>query len=255
MTTGASGLPGKVVLITGGGTGIGRACAQLMAAEGWRVAVMGRRLEFLESTVAEIEAEGGQALAISGSVGVEADVESCVRNVMQRFGKIDVLVNNAGITGSGTPVHELSNEVWQQVLNINLTGVFYMTRAVLPVMMKSGGGSIVNVSSISGLVSFLSDAAYSAAKAGVIMFTKHVAIEYASHRIRCNCVCPAVVRTPMVEPFIPDAQVEEAVNQMHPLGRTAAPGEIARAIMYLASDDAGFVTGAVLTIDGGVSAQ
>lgn len=217
--------------------------------------IMGRRKEKLDEVVAEIEEAGGVALAAPGSVTNEDDVQATIDLAMRSFGKIDILVNNAGVASSGAPVHEMSDEAWHQVVETNLTGIFRMTRAVLPVMMQSGGGSIVNVASVSGLVSFLSDAAYSSTKAGVIMLTKHVAIEYAPHQIRCNCVCPAVVRTHMVEPFLPDAQTQQAVNAMHPLGRIATPEEVARAICYLASDDAGFVTGSVLTIDGGVTAQ
>jgi NAD(P)-dependent dehydrogenase (short-subunit alcohol dehydrogenase family) len=215
---------------------------------------MGRRKEKLDEVVAEIEEAGGVALAAPGSVTSEDDVQASINVALRSFGKIDILINNAGVAGSGAPVHEMSDETWHQVIETNLTGIFRMTRAVLPSMIRAGGGSIVNVASVSGLVSFLSDAAYSSTKAGVILLTKHVAIEYAKQRIRCNCVCPAVVRTPMVEPFIPDTQTQQAVNAMHPLGRIATPEEVARAIYYLASDDAGFVTGSVLTIDGGVTA-
>jgi NAD(P)-dependent dehydrogenase (short-subunit alcohol dehydrogenase family) len=242
----------KVAIITGGGTGIGRSTAKLLAADGARVVIMGRRKEKLDEVVAEIEAAGGVALAAPGSVTDEDDVHASLALALRRFGTINILINNAGVAGSGVPIHEMNDETWYRIMDTNLTGVFRMTRAVLPHLIHAGGGSIVNVASVSGLVSFLADAAYASAKAGVIMFTKQVAIEYANHQIRCNCVCPAVVRTPMTEPFIED---EQAVNEMHPLGKIATPEEVARAIRYLASDDAGFVTGSVLTIDGGVTAQ
>jgi NAD(P)-dependent dehydrogenase (short-subunit alcohol dehydrogenase family) len=245
----------KVALITGGGTGIGRATAHLLAQRGARVVVIGRRAEKLTEVVDEIQQYGGSAIAMAGSVSREEDVQDVVQRALQKLGNIDILINNAGISGSGQPIHEMSDEVWHRVIEANLTGTFRMTRAVLPNMMNVKCGSIVNVASVSGLVSFLSDAAYSSAKAGVIMMTKHVAVEYAKYNIRCNCVCPAVVKTPMVEPFLPDRSTVELVNRMHPLGRMASPDEIAKAISYLASDDAGFVTGAVLTIDGGVTAQ
>lgn len=249
------GLQGKVAIITGGGTGIGRSTAKLFARERARVVIMGRRKEKLDQVVAEIEEAGGTALAVPGSVTNEADVEECIETAVQSFGKIDILINNAGVAGSGAAAHEMSDETWHRILDVNLTGVFRMTRAVLPSMIRAGGGSIVNVSSVSGVVSFLTDAAYSSAKAGVIMFTKHIAIEYAKQRIRCNCVCPAVVRTPLTEPFIQDKQTEQAVSAMHPLGRIATPEEVARAIYYLASDGADFITGHVLTVDGGVTAR
>jgi NAD(P)-dependent dehydrogenase (short-subunit alcohol dehydrogenase family) len=248
-------LPGKVAIITGGGTGIGKSTATLFAAMGARVVILGRRQDRLDAVASEIESAGGVVLALSASVTDASDVDAGVRRAVQTFGRVDILINNAGIGGSGARVHELSDESWRRILATNLTGVFLMTRAVLPYMIGAGGGSIVNVSSVSGLVGFLADAAYSSAKAGVIMFTKQVAIEYATDRIRCNCVCPAVVRTPLIEPYMQDRQAEAAVSEMHPLGRIATPEEVAQAIYYLASDEAGFVTGAVLTIDGGVTAQ
>lgn len=255
MRGGAVAFRGRVAIITGGGSGIGRSCARLMASAGALVVIMGRRRERLENVVAEIREDGGTALATPGSVVEESDIKRCVDQTIDIHGRIDILVNNAGVAGSGDPIHEMQDETWDRVLDTNLTGVFRMSRAVLPHMMRAGSGVIVNVASVAGIVNFFTDAAYCSAKAGVIMLTKHLAVAYAKHGIRCNCVCPAVVDTPMIEPFIGERTSKQAVGDMHPIGRIATPEEVARSVSYLASDEAGFVTGTVLTIDGGVTAQ
>jgi NAD(P)-dependent dehydrogenase (short-subunit alcohol dehydrogenase family) len=250
-------LKSKVAIVTGGSSGIGEAIARLFAKEGAKVTITGRRKEKLEEVVETITQAGGQALDVPGSVTVEADVQNAVTSTIRTFGRIDILVNNAGNLFYAGPLHETEDKVWDETLDIFLKGVFRFTRAVIPQMLKQGGGSIINISTVVGLKAMpgFSAHAYSAAKGGVVMLTKTVAIEYAKNKIRCNCICPAGVDTPGVASFVTDPKNREWFNAIHPIGRMGKPEEIAQAAVYFASDEAAWTTGAIMPVDGGIMAQ
>ncbi|CAN5690090.1 SDR family oxidoreductase [soil metagenome] len=249
-------LKGKVALITGGGTGIGEAAARLCAAQGAAVVITGRRKEVLERVVAEITAAEGRALAVAGSVTAEEHVRSAVEQTVGAFGRLDILVNNAARSGDGlgARLHETTDETWDESIAINLGGVFRFTRAAIRHLLD-GGGSIVNISSIAGIVGVPSMAAYCATKGGLIAFSRAVAVEYGKEKIRCNCICPGLVDTPRTAAVINDPQLSAFFLPGYPIGRFGTPEDVANLIVYLASDEASWVTGGVFTIDGGFTAQ
>ncbi len=244
------------VLITGGGTGIGRAAAVLFAERGANVMLVGRRREPLEATAAEARA---RAAGPGGVEWCEADITSdeqvraAVAAAVERFGALNTLVNNAGHAPSWTPIHETPDEIWERVLDVNLSGAFRAIRAALPHLVTSRG-SIVNISSISALKASNSVASYSAAKAALIALTRCVAAEYGWQGVRCNCIVPSWVETPMTQGFLADAGTRADVARRHALQRVATPEEVARMIVFLAGDDAAFVTGGIHTVDGGMAA-
>lgn len=247
----------KVAIVTGGGTGIGEAIARAFAREGANVVVTGRRKGELDRVVQDIKQAGGRALAAPGSVTQEADVQSAVAATVRAFGRIDILVNNAGNLFHAGPLHETSDQIWNETLDLFLTGTFRFTRAIIPHMMKQGGGSIINISTVGALkaMSFFPGHAYQAAKAGVVMFTKTVAVHYAKDKIRCNCICPAAVETPGVAEWIKDPKTRAMMDGIHPLGRMGKADEIAPPAVYFASDESLWTTGVILPIDGGIMAQ
>lgn len=249
-------LKGKVAIVTGGGTGIGEGIARVFAAEGARVVITGRRKEKLDEVVKAISESGGQALAVPGSVTAEEDVRRTVQVTLATFGRIDILVNNAGNLFHAGPLHETSDEIWDETMDIFLKGTFRFIRAVIPQMQKQGGGSIVNTSTVAALKALpgFPAHAYSVAKAGVNMLTKTVAAHYAKDKIRCNAVCPASVDTPGVASMLSDPEARAGMEAIHPLGRLGRPEDIARAALYLASEESSWVTGVILPVDGGVMA-
>ena len=250
-------LQGKVALITGGGTGIGRACALLFAQEGARVALAGRRAEPLEAVAREITTAGGDALAVPCDVAQRAAVEQAVHAAADRFGRLDVVVNNAGTLLMGT-AEETSDADWSRLLAVNLTGTFLVSRAALPEMRKSGGGSIINIGSVLGLVGMKQRAAYAASKGGVTMFTKAMALDHARENIRVNCICPAIVETELVAGMFRKMPDPEATRRLRaeqiPLGRLGSPDDVAHLALFLASEESAWLTGAALPLDGGLTA-
>ena len=249
-------LANKVALITGGGTGIGEAIARVFAREGAKVAITGRRKEELARVVKDIERNGGKALALPGSVTNEADVQEAVATTVKTFGRLDVLVNNAGNLFHAGPLHETSDQIWDETLDLFLKGTFRFIRATIPLMLKQGRGSILNVSTVAGMkaIPFFQAHAYQAAKAGVNMLTKSVAVEYAKQGIRCNCICPAGVLTPPVQEMLKDPKAKALFEAIHPMGRLGEPEEVAEAAIYFASDESRWTTGSILPVDGGVMA-
>jgi NAD(P)-dependent dehydrogenase (short-subunit alcohol dehydrogenase family) len=249
-------LADKVTIVTGGGTGIGAAIARTFAHEGAKVTITGRRKELLDEVADQIAAAGGHALAVPSSVTDEADVQRAVQATLATFGRVDILVNNAGNLSHAGPLHETSDEIWDNVMDVFLKSVFRFSRAVIPHMQRRGGGSIVNIGSVLGLKAALAFPVhpYAVAKAGVAMLTKTIAVHYAKDGIRCNCVAPALTDTPLIESRLKDAAVRTALEAQYPLGRLGRPDDIAQAVLYLASDDAAWTTGTIVTVDGGIMA-
>ena len=248
-------LEGKVALISGGARGQGAAEAKLFAGEGAKV-VFGDILDDLGKQVeAEIHEVGGEALYIHLDVTNAADWASAVEAAVSRYGRLDVLVNNAGITIRKN-VEDTTEEDWDRIMAINAKGVFLGTKQAIPAMRESGGGSIVNISSTAGLVgSPYSGASYAATKGAVRLFTKATAIQYAKEGIRCNSVHPGLLETPMTQDMLADAAHREERTRRIPLGRVGTAEDIAYGVLYLASDESSFVTGSELVIDGGATAQ
>jgi NAD(P)-dependent dehydrogenase (short-subunit alcohol dehydrogenase family) len=247
-------LAGKVAIVTGGNAGIGEAIAKLFAEEGAAVTITGRRRSELDRVATEIKKDNGQALPIAGSVTDEAHAREVVRRTIQQFGQIDVLVNNAGTGDFGKRLHEIDDATWTQVLDVNLTGVFRMIRAVVPEMLKRGRGAIVNISSIASLVGIPTLPAYAASKGGLDALTRALAIDYAKDGIRCNVVNPGLIDTPMAAPLMSNPEQLEPILSHYPIHRPGKPEEVAKMVLYLASDDAAWVTGATFPIDGGMTA-
>ncbi len=249
---------GKVALVSGGGSGIGRASALAFAREGAQVVVFERSREAARGFETFLADQGLEGHSLTVDVSRTRDVQRGVAAVTIRFGAIHVLVNNAGVEHAAA-VHETAEADWDRVLGVNLKGVFLLSRQVLPVMLRGGGGAVVNVGSISGLLGWPLYAAYAASKGGVIQLTRQMAVDYARHNIRVNCVCPGTTWTPLIERLLAQEKDPEAAKAViaarHPLGRFAKPEEIAEAILFLASEEASFVTGAVLPVDGGYTAK
>lgn len=246
-------LKDKVAIITGSGSGIGQTTAELFAKEGARVAVLDLIGERAEETVRRITEAGGQAIAIEMDVSKKPDVETMVAKTLATFGRIDILMNNAA-RSSTDDIMDFDEATWDLDLGVVLKGVFLCTQAVLPTMVKQKSGAIVNISSVNGLTA-LGDLAYSAGKAGVINLTKNVAVNYGQHGIRCNAICPGSIRTPIWEPQLAvDPDIFERLVKWYPLGRIGEPEDIANAALFLASDDAAWITGETLTVDGGLLA-
>lgn len=244
----------RVALVTGGGSGIGRATARAFAREGARVALLGRSASRLKETAEEIE--GSRALLVTGHHERPEDARRAVEETVEAWGRVDILVNNAGEYRPGT-LAETTPAEWSHGLEVNLTGPFLLTQAALPHLRRSGSGVVVNVASTLGLRPVPGVLAYSVAKAGLVMLTQATAIEEAPHGVRALAVCPGVVDTPIHQKRLGDAgEHEEFLEQartLHPLGRVGRPEEIAELILFLASDASAWTTGSVIPIDGGIS--
>lgn len=248
----------KVVLITGGGTGIGKAAAKGFLAQGAKVVLNGRRQEVLDKTVSELDPSGKSIAIVTGDIGLIETSKQMVAQALKRFGSVDILINNAGIF-KPTPFLAHTEDDFNDYVNVVLRGTFFASQAAIPEMQKRGGGAIVNVGSMWAIqaIAATPSSAYSAAKAGVHALTRNLAIEFAKDNIRVNAVAPAVVETPVYDTFMSPEEVRRVLptfNSFHPLGRNGQPQDVVEAILYLASDRASWVTGTVLPIDGGVTA-
>ncbi len=250
-------LAGKVAMITGGGTGIGRACALAFVREGAKVGLVGRRMEPISAMAGEISDAGGEAIAIQCDVTKSEEVERAVKALAERFGEIHVVVNNAGAMTPGN-AEQTSEAHWDMMVDINLKGTFLVSRAAISFLRRAGGGSIINIGSVYGIVGAKQRAAYAAAKGGVVTLTKAMAMDHAHEKIRVNCICPSLVETEIArELFARAPNPEEARMQriaLIPIGRAGTPEDVAHLAVYLASDESAWVTGAALPIDGGQSA-
>ncbi|WP_409346295.1 SDR family NAD(P)-dependent oxidoreductase [Paenibacillus sp. MBLB4367] len=248
----------KVVVVTGGGSGIGETVCRRFASGGAKVAVVGRTLSKCENTADEIKASGGEAFALQADVAAEEDVKLAIRSVIGRYGKIDVLVNNAAVCPQ-IKLADMSFGQWNEVINCNLGSIFLMCREVIPHMLEAGGGAIVNLSSVHALATSEGYAAYAATKGGIVSMTRAVALDYAKNNIRVNAVLPGAVHTPMLESSVKrlDDDKEESImdiwNEAQPIGRVGKTDEIASVVLFAASPDNSFMTGAVLVADGGMT--
>lgn len=245
---------GKVALVTGGGSGIGEACSHTFAQGGAKVVVADLDVENGNRVVADIKQAGGDALFIKVDTSNPESVQAMIADAVTKYGKLNIAVNNAGIGGEAAKTGDYSLESWHKVINVNLNGVFYCMRYQIPEMLKTGSGSIINMSSILGWVGFATAPAYVAAKHGVIGLTQAAAIEYSAQGIRVNAVGPGFIHTPLLDKNLDEAAVK-ALTGLHPIGRMGEPQEVANLVAFLASDEASFVTGSYYTIDGAYTAQ
>ena len=243
-------LTGKVALVTGGSRGIGFAIAKILSDNGATVVITSKNSEKIKQAEAKIS----NSFGITCDIKKKNEVQNVLDQTIKKFGKLDILVNNAGIFPKIKQLHEIEEEEWSEVIDVNLTGQFRFTKEAIPFLKKTSG-CIINISSDAGLKAYqgFNADAYSASKAALIVLTKCWALEYAKNKIRVNCICPGVVDTDMTKPFLKNQKDIEFMNNEHPLGRIGQPEEIGKAVLYFVSDDASWVTGAILTVDGGES--
>jgi len=243
-------LSGKVALVTGGSRGIGFATAKILSENGATVMITAKNQDRLKKSALEIP----NATGIAADIRNTNDVKNVVKETVEKFGKLDILVNNAGIFPKIKQLHEIDEDEWNEILDVNLTGQFRFTKEAIPHLKKTGG-SIINISSDAGLKAYqgFNADAYTASKAALVLLTKCWALEYAEYKIRVNCICPGVVDTDMTKPFMKTQKDREFMNSEHPIGRIGQPEEVAKAVMYFVSDDASWITGAILAVDGGES--
>ena len=254
-------LQDKVAIVTGAASGIGKGTAVTFAREGAKVMCADLNAEGAEATARQIADTGGEAASIKVDVADEEQTRQMVAETVARFGRLDALFNNAGI-GTGAPIPQMPVEEWDRLIDINLRGVFLGTKHAIPEMLKSGGGAIVNTASDAGLMGTAMLSAYCASKGGVIMFTKATAVEWGAMGIRANAVCPGVIRTPILDPFLAvgratgatDEEIWKRMASIHPMGRVGEPEEVGNTVAFLCSDRASFITGVALPVDGGAAA-
>ena len=244
-------LSGKIAIITGAGTGIGRAIALAFAQEGAQLTLVGRRKDHIERVAHEV---GGSPLVMPVDVSKKKDIERVVGQTVERFGGLNVLVNNAGVLHIGT-AEQITEDQWDETFNINVRGLWLLSRAVLPAMRKAGGGSIVNVASVLGINAARNRACYAASKGAVVLLTKGMAIDHGQEKIRVNAICPSFVETDLTAAVLKNAADPDEVRRertaVHPIGRLGKPEDIAGMAVYLASDESAWVTGAAMAVDGG----
>jgi NAD(P)-dependent dehydrogenase (short-subunit alcohol dehydrogenase family) len=243
-------LQNKIAIITGAGSGIGRGIALAFIKEGAKVVVADWSEEGGKETVEQIKKKNGEAIFVKTDISKTNDVEQLVKTCLDKFGRVDILVNNAGIYRTYN-VHEMSEEDWDETINVNLKSVFLNSKEVISGMLKQDRGKIVNIASIAGLVGFAQSGVYCASKGGIIALTKEMALEYAPKKINVNCICPGVIKTAMTKDMIDDPTTKQFLKSSTPYPRLGEPEDIAMAAVYLASNESDFVNGEVLVVDGG----
>jgi NAD(P)-dependent dehydrogenase (short-subunit alcohol dehydrogenase family) len=246
---------GRGILVTGAGSGIGRAAAQLFAQEGGRVIVADQDEGEAEATAKSIHEIGGEALAIGADVSREADCRAMVERALEAYGRLHVAFNNAGVGASGFAVADEEEVTWSRLIDVNLKGIFLGMKYQIPAMVGAGGGAIVDTASVAGLVGERGIGAYSASKHGVVGLTRTAALDYIGQGVRINAVCPGATRTRLLANWFQDPKVEAFILSRHPIGRIAEPEEIARVVLFLASDDASYIVGQAIAVDGGLTTQ
>jgi 3-oxoacyl-[acyl-carrier protein] reductase len=246
----------KVAIVTGAGGGVGKAISKRLSTEGCKVIMLGRDRTKLQKAASEI-GNKKNTMTVIADITKEAEVLSAIDQTINSFDKIDILVNNAGIINDPMAFHEMSEDQWDDLVKTNLFGMFRMTKSIIPIMMKNGGGSIVNISSVLGIRSIprVPLSVYAVTKAGVIMFTRSIAVEYGQYKIRCNCVAPSTIRSSIIEPYLQDEEAKKLLESTFPLHVIGEPEDISGAVAYLCSDDSKWVTGTVMMVDGGLSAK
>src|SRR5881296_2535742 len=246
---------GKVALITGGNAGIGRAAAIEFAKQGAKVVVSGRREKEGHEVIAEIKALGGEAIFVKTDVSKASDVKAMIEQTLAKFGRLDFAFNNAGVEQMLTPLPEQTEEAYDQIMDINVKGVWLSLKHEIPAMLKTGGGAVVNTAPVAGLLGFATAPVYAASKHAVVGLTKAVALEYAKQNLRVNAVAPGAIETRMFHDFATSPEVKQMLESAHPMGRIGQPQEVASAVVWLCSAGASFVTGQIVPIDGGYTAQ
>ena len=244
-------LTNKTAIITGGGSGIGQACAWAFYQEGANVVLFGRREDKLKETAQEL---GSRAMTVSGDMTRSEDLDRLVQETLSKFHRIDILVNNAGLF-KGAPLHEISDEQYDEMMNINMRAVFQLTRRVLPVMMEQKSGNIIHISSILGIIAVPQVAVYNISKGALNQFSRSIAVEYGSYGIRSNSICPGLIETDMTADLMKDEALMQEWSKGYPIGRFGKPEDVASACLFLANDESSFITGTVLPVDGGFTAQ
>jgi len=249
-------LNGKVTIITGASGGIGKSVAQKVLEEGSKVVLVSRKKNKLKKTVEEL-GQNDNLIYVAADVSHESEVLSVIEQTLTAFDKIDNLVNCAAIINDPTPFHLMTEDQWTNLINVNLKGTFQPIKAVIPLMIEQKSGNIINISSLLGIraIPKVPFSVYGVTKAGIIMLTKSIAVEYGQYNIRCNCIAPSTIRSPMMEPYLQDENAKRMLEGSFPLKRIGDPEDVANAILFLASDDSKWITGTVMTLDGGISAK
>lgn len=249
-------LNGKVTIITGASGGIGKSVAQKVLEEGSKVVLVSRNKNKLKKTVEEL-GKNDNLIYMAADVSHESEVLSVTEQTLTAFDKIDNLINCAAIINDPTPFHLMTEDQWTNLINVNLKGTFQPIKAVIPLMIEQKSGNIINISSLLGIraIPKVPFSVYGVTKAGIIMLTKSIAVEYGQYNIRCNCIAPSTIRSPMMEPYLQDENAKRMLEGSFPLKRIGDPEDVANAILFLASDDSKWITGTVMTLDGGISAK
>jgi NAD(P)-dependent dehydrogenase (short-subunit alcohol dehydrogenase family) len=249
-------LNGKVTIITGASGGIGKSVAQKVLEEGSKVVLVSRNKNKLKKTVDELD-KNDNLIYVAADVSHESEVLSVIEQTLTAFDKIDNLINCAAIINDPTPFHLMTEDQWTNLMNVNLKGTFQPIKAVIPLMIEQKSGNIINISSLLGIraIPKVPFSVYGVTKAGIIMLTKSIAVEYGQYNIRCNCIAPSTIRSPMMEPYLQDENAKRMLEGSFPLKRIGDPEDVANAILFLSSDDSKWITGTVMTLDGGISAK
>ena len=249
-------LNGKVTIITGASGGIGKSVAQKVLEEGSKVVLVSRNKNKLKKTVEEL-GKNDNLIHMAADVSHESEVLSVIEQTLTAFDKIDNLINCAAIINDPTPFHLMTEDQWTNLMNVNLKGTFQPIKAVIPLMIEQKSGNIINISSLLGIraIPKVPFSVYGVTKAGIIMLTKSIAVEYGQYNIRCNCIAPSTIRSPMMEPYLQDENAKRMLEGSFPLKRIGDPEDVANAILFLASDDSKWITGTVMTVDGVISAK